>query len=157
MHPLRQDKRNVVEQMATEDLAIVYPVNPLARPGASGCENSCWGEQVLPNSPGSQDLAEWFYFLWSQETALSIQACIIFLKTVLLKAGNHIGWLSSETPLSHGMLNFDCVGEATPAPFVGCPVLSLIYLSQCLCTNFLRKSLQALAWDKRGNSSGTAK
>lgn len=62
-------------------------------------------------------------------------------KTALLKAGNHIGWLNSETPQSHGVLSFDCVGDATTAPLVGCPVLSLIYLSQCLSTYLLRKRL----------------
>lgn len=45
-------------------------------------------------------------------------------KTMLLKTAEHIGWLSSETPQSHGVLSFDCVGHATVAPLVGCPVLS---------------------------------
>lgn len=68
--------------MATEDLAIVYPASALAQPGAGGCENSYWGKQVLPNSPGSRDVAEWFYFLWSQESVLSVQDCIMFLNNI---------------------------------------------------------------------------
>lgn len=45
-------------------------------------------------------------------------------KTMFLKTAKHIGWLSSETPQSHGVLSFSCLEDATTAPFVGCPVLS---------------------------------
>lgn len=45
-------------------------------------------------------------------------------KTILQKTGKHIGWLSSEKPKSHRVPSFDCVGNATMAPFVGCPVPS---------------------------------